>query len=723
MKKILLTLLLFCLSIGYSQNQVAKDVQDLQRQNVTFLVKNVLTSFENTNTVEIDKVVDNATFAKINSSVVNEIYNNKNEYLEVTIPYNNQLITIDLYKVNLFAEGFHVDTDKNTNIPYQQGVYYRGIVKDDYTSVVSFNIFNNELNGIISANNIGNVVVGKLDIPNNTSDYIIYSDANMKIQNPFNCSFKDDDAATMNLNSANRDINTTRCATMYFEIDYNLYQNNNNNTTTTTNWLTSVFNNVQTLYSNDNITVSLKSMFIWTTQDPYNGIGNSSSDYLYKFNEIRPVFDGDVGQLVGIDPGGLGGVAVGINGVCTQSNFSYSDVNFAYSSVPTYSWTVEVISHEFGHLLGSRHTHGCWWNGNNTAIDGCGQQAGYQEGSCGQGPIPSNSVKGTIMSYCHLVNGVGISFNNGFGPQPRTAIQNAIDSGLCLSTDCTTTCINTVFNVQITAITTTSVSFTWSDNSSTSWQVSAFPFGSNPTTWQNATTNSFTINGLNPDTYYVIRVRRTCSAGLESNGSQSIFVTGANFCSGTTLTDSGGISNEYSDDETVIRILIPNLPNNKITLTFTQFDLELDYDYLYVYDGNSVNATLLNPGGSTGTNIPGPFTSTAADGSLTIKFYSDGGVTAPGYVANTSCTPTLANALFNGIDFSYFPNPTNGKVSIVSKNEINEVSVYSISGQLLIENKLNDLNTSVDISSFATGTYFFKLKFGEKEVNFKVLKM
>ena len=42
-----------------------------------------------------------------------------------------------------------------------------------------------------------------------------------------------------------------------------------------------------------------------------------------------------------------------------------------YANVPTYSWTVMVFTHEMGHLMGSRHTHACVWNGNNTQIDGC----------------------------------------------------------------------------------------------------------------------------------------------------------------------------------------------------------------------------------------------------------------------------------------------------------------------------------------------------------------
>jgi hypothetical protein len=42
---------------------------------------------------------------------------------------------------------------------------------------------------------------------------------------------------------------------------------------------------------------------------------------------------------------------------------------------------------------------------------------------------------------------------------------------------------------------------------------------------------------------------------------------------------------------------------------------------------------------------------------------------------------------------------------------------------LLYQNKINGLNAKVDMTAFATGTYFFKLKFNDKEANFKILKM
>jgi hypothetical protein len=228
--------------------------------------------------------------------------------------------------------------------------------------------------------------------------------------------------------------------------------------------------------------------------------------------------------------------------------------------------------------------------------------------------------------------------------------------------------------------------------------------------------------GLSPDSYYVVEVRPNCSFGLVSGTRKIIFVTATNFCDGILFADSGGVSANYGDLETVVRTIVPNIPNNNIELTFSEFNFEQDYDFLSVFNGNTTAAPLL--GKFTGTTIPGPFTSSAPDGSLTVKYASDQFVNFSGFIANISCTPNLSVNNYNGyIDFSYYPNPSNGKVVITSKTPMSQVTVYNVTGQLLYESKLNDLNAQVDLSSFAVGTYFFKLKFdGDKEANFKVMR-
>lgn len=554
MKKYLLVILLLNGFLINAQNKVAQKIEELQNLNANFKRVSVLTPIQNIDNSEINKVVDGATLAILNLDKINEIVTNQYENLTLEIPYQNQIISVLLYKVNPFAEGFHVDTDKGKYIPYQKGVYYRGITDGETNSVSSFNFFNGEFNGLVSSSTLGNVVIGKLDKPNNQKDYIVYSDAKMKVLNEFECHTKEGNINKNSNQETNRNGNSDRCVAFYFEIDTNLFQENNSDTTITSNWITSVFNNVQTLFNNDGISVGLKSIFIWTDPDPYEGVGNSSSAYLNAFRSNTIVFDGDVGQLVGIDPGGLGGVAF-LNTICTSNNYSYSDVNgLSFATVPTYSWSVQVITHEFGHSLGSPHTHACFWNGNNTVIDGCGTQAGYPDNSQGActtiGPIPSSEEKGTIMSYCHLVSGVGISFNNGFGPQPAVYILNNVNSKTCLSFDCVNSCPNTITEVIVSSITNNSLEVSWTDNgSTTSWQVAVTPFSSTTNVWNTVTTTSYTASGLNPNTYYVVRVRPNCN-GIEPAIREKIVATStANFCASVPFTDTGGTSGNYTDME------------------------------------------------------------------------------------------------------------------------------------------------------------------------------
>jgi hypothetical protein len=71
------------------------------------------------------------------------------------------------------------------------------------------------------------------------------------------------------------------------------------------------------MYNNDGIQL-LKSLFIWTTEDPYSKF---FIRLLFQFNEVRPVFDGDLGQLLGIDPGGRRSKLL-LTDFGSQNNFS-----------------------------------------------------------------------------------------------------------------------------------------------------------------------------------------------------------------------------------------------------------------------------------------------------------------------------------------------------------------------------------------------------------------
>ena len=120
---------------------------------------------------------------------------------------------------------------------------------------------------------------------------------------------------------------------------------------------------------------------------------------------------------------------------------------------------------------------------------------------------------------------------------------------------------------------------------------------------------------------------------------------------GNSFTDPAGASSNYANNSNYIVTIAPTNPGDKVTVTFTSFNTEASFDALYVFNGNSItspqiastNTAAYVPGGLAGgywgTNIPGPFTSTSADGSLTFRFRSDGSGNNPGWTADVTCAP------------------------------------------------------------------------------------
>lgn len=426
MKKIITLVWVLCALPFYAQHKVADNVEALVSKNTVFSRFSPLSIDKNAKPKTT--VVDNATYTIINSEIVKQIADAKPENIEVEIPYDGGILTVQLYRVDIFKPDFHVNTSEAKNVYYEKGAHYRGTLKDEYNSLATFNFFKDEMNGMISNTKLGNLVVGRLLKEKNMSEYIVYSDKLLKISNKFTCDVNDAEEATPKSGNGGSTVlaNQLYKVGIYFELDYDLFKRNSFSTTQSGNWITSVFNNMQTLYANDDIQVALSSFFVWTTLDPYSA--NMSSDVTLPEFLQSGTITGDLGQFVGIDPEGQGGLAY-LRGLCGL-NASYCDVDYEFEDVPVYSWTVEAMTHEIGHQLGSPHTHACAWNGNNTPIDVCGAMAGYSEG-CNNGPVPYE-IGGTIMSYCHLVGGVGVNLENGFGPQPRDLIQNFINSRTCL---------------------------------------------------------------------------------------------------------------------------------------------------------------------------------------------------------------------------------------------------------------------------------------------------
>ena len=84
---------------------------------------------------------------------------------------------------------------------------------------------------------------------------------------------------------------------IYVEADQDLFLNKGS-VTNTVNYITAVFNQSATIYSNDGIAISLSQVFVWDTPSPYTG--SDASTLLSQFQSYRNSFNGDIGQLVAI---------------------------------------------------------------------------------------------------------------------------------------------------------------------------------------------------------------------------------------------------------------------------------------------------------------------------------------------------------------------------------------------------------------------------------------
>ncbi|MEP7128768.1 MAG: M12 family metallo-peptidase [Chitinophagales bacterium] len=654
------------------------------------------------------------------------------DFVAFSFPYDDKTITLELYKVSILTDDFTVITNQSNGdaISYTPGIYYRGIVKGDDHSVAALSFFDGEMMGIVSSDQYNNINIGKsLSTTAKNYDYVIYSDKNLPAKET-SCATVDDPAYAELLKEYATNgaaMRSNNCVRIYYEMDNNLYISNGSSTTTTTNWMTAVHNNVATLYINDAVSTTISQIFIWTTADPYDG--TTSSSQLSKFKTNRPTFNGDLGELVGIDVGGLGGVASTTNGMCSSTNkYCYADVDFGYSNVPTYSWTIMVCTHELGHLMGSYHTHSCSWPGG--AIDNCYTT----EGGCPQGPAPIGG--GTIMSYCHLTSN-GINFTKGFGPLPSAAIQGAIDAAGCLSSGCTAPCVIPT-GLSASSITGSSATLNWlSAPGANSYNIQYRATGS--TTWLSSTLNttSLALSGLSQGTQYEFQVQSICTDGSLTYSASYTFITPIPVCLDNYEPNQTKNTAKAITANTVVYGLIHNSTdidffsfsnttsqkNIKVTLTALPANYDLDF---YDPSGNKILSSKF--AGTTNESIT---YNTNIVGKYKVRVYktTNGSFSATQcytLLTTTSSTPfrLTEEEIATPASANIYPNPTTGNLTVnynCNNQSTIDFYVFDVTGKVM-QTKTNEAFKGeniyhFDLNGWNNGIYILQIRNGS-EINY-----
>lgn len=681
-----------------------------------------------------------------NRKAIGDLLSLRPEALSVQLPFEGQVLVLDLVQASLFGDAFAVQSNNPEKVlGVKLGLYYQGTVRGT-NSVVGVSFFEDEFSVLISRDTPEDKTIecGFLrTAENDKGTHIVYSDDDLTLNISHPCGAESLDQYHQAVEQLSNQYGileemekaTYKCVTYFWETSYNLYTSKGSSQAVT-NYMTSLFNNFQIIYNNEQIGSKLNQLFIWTTQDSY-------ADNLNTFSANRSGFGANLATLFSTTGGG--GVAW-LDQICGSNEYYKhgfcGSVGGTIPAVPNYSWAVNVATHEVGHNLGSPHTHACSWTGG--AIDGCGPAAGYSEGCTG--PIPSNG--GTIMSYCHL-NSVGMNFSLGFGPQPGNLIRSRVNSCITLTCDtdgggstCTTAyepnetqaaavaitsgtaisaAIATAGDIDYYRITTSvttnnvfnlvgpsGVDFDMTIYNSAGTQIGA---GAGSTA-----TESVTLNGQAAGTYY-IKIFGYNNAASSTCYSLTATATPVNNCS--TAYEPNNTSSAAATiplSTTISAAISSNTDPDYYKVTTTsvgtyQFNLVgpsgVDYD-LYVYN-------------SAGTQI-GSGVSTTATESISITNLAVGTYTilVTGYngansatcytlnVSKTSATP-MSDAISTEI-YTVYPNPAKDKLFINSSGAEEQltVQVLDINGKVLATHHLLN-NSAIDVSGISTGVYFVKI--------------
>lgn len=696
------------------------------------------------------KAVSEADFVDYsNEQAIKDLLAIQPEALTVVIPFKGMVLTIDLVKSDLFGDEFLINSNQPEMVKgVKVGAYYQGMIRGENT-IAGFSFFENEFNGLITTNwNTDRIIeMGKIESSskNQTSTHIIYSDDDLLVDLHHPCGSESldqyhqvvDALSHEDFSHASVEKALYKCVTYFWETSYNLYQSKGS-TQAVTNYMTSLFNNFQLLYSNEQIGSKLNQLYIWTTADSYNNSLNT-------FSSNRTNFGANLATLFSTSGGG--GVAW-LNSLCGSNEYYKhgfcGSVGQSFSNVPNYSWPVNVSTHEVGHNLGSPHTHACSWTGG--AIDGCGPAAGYNEGC--NGPIPSNG--GTIMSYCHLVN-AGMNLSLGFGPQPGNLIRSRVNSCITLTcnetggtggTTCTTAfepnesqsaaiavtsgstisaAISTASDIdyyKITISAASNITFALTGPSGVDYDMIIYNnsgtqigSGTGSTATETVSLNNlsagtyaikiFGYNGANSSTCYTFK-----ATAVASTNCTTAFEPNESFSAATAISLSTSVSSAISTstDNDYFKVSITSSGTYAFNMTGPS---GVDYDML-VY-----NSSYTQIGSGTGlTATESVSLSGLAAGTYYVRIYGYNGANSTScYSLNVAKTGASLKGDNNNVSlFTLSPNPATDKLMIQSSEMETsmKVDVIDINGQVLLKHQITG-NNSIDISNLVSGVYFIRI--------------
>ena len=297
----------------------------------------------------------------------------------------------------------------------------------------------------------------------------------------------------------------------------------------------------------------------------------------------------------------------------------------------------------------------------------------------------------------------------------------------------------------------TSADLDWTENgSATSWNIEIVDLTAGGTATGTPTasgvSNPYSATGLVGDNNYEFYVQADCGVDGVSSWAgpfsfSTPYVAVAPDCTNGTFLDSGGMSGNYSSSESITYTICPDNMGDAVTVDFLSFSIENNgatgcWDSLTIHDGADTSAPTIDspngPGWCWDRNDATPqgsgdlqgmmITSSDASGCLTFVFNSDSSVTRDGWVANVQCNPLSTDEFENQAAFTYYPNPVKNTLTLNAQNTIENVTMYNMLGQEVLSANPNSVDSDIDMSNLANGSYFVKVTIANITETIRVIK-